>query len=201
MRGLYGIIAILLIGICAASTYTACDTEIRAQRWERRVASATWAQGIIEDVQSSQKYSGRLLDALSVMASENGILCERDAASMKVIAEFEDENRRLKTALAESIDRLQSQETQINDLIDGNGTLRYKIQALEQTIESLEGTVETLEEAIETLQGLLETRTPPPFDLSPRDEAQWPRDEANINVPAAINAAAVASRILTIILL
>ncbi|MHC4121285.1 MAG: hypothetical protein ACYSWO_27740 [Planctomycetota bacterium] len=129
MRGLYGIICLLLIGICAGTTYVAIDTETRATRWEKNVESAENAYEVAR------------------LVNENGLLCERDAKNTEVVAAFDDENRRLKTSLVEACDRLEEQQEEIDDLVDENEQLSYQVDVLERAVENLESAIEAIEAA------------------------------------------------------
>jgi Asp-tRNA(Asn)/Glu-tRNA(Gln) amidotransferase C subunit len=78
-----------------------------------------------------EKYSLDLLDVVKSLSHENTILCERDAKTFQVVAEFEDENRRLKCSLSDAVTKLKDQQTEINSLIDLNTDLGRKVKALE----------------------------------------------------------------------
>jgi chromosome segregation ATPase len=78
------------------------------------------------------------LGVIEVLATENSLLCERDIASSKIVAEFEDENRRLLSVVSESIERLQEQEAEINALHDQNDSLNYKVRTLERALKVIE---------------------------------------------------------------
>ncbi|MHC4369370.1 MAG: hypothetical protein ACYSW8_17305 [Planctomycetota bacterium] len=147
MRGLYGIICLLLIGICAGTTYVAIDTETRATRWEKNVESAENAYEVARLVRSAQQYSLQLVEATRMLANENGLLCERDAKNTEVVAAFDDENRRLKTSLVEACDRLEEQQEEIDDLVDENEQLSYQVDVLERAVENLESAIEAIEAA------------------------------------------------------
>lgn len=129
-------VGVFLIG--AADIYIAADVEHRAAVWQERVESVEYVEDTTQDLLQAQEYSQSLLDIIAVLATENTLLCERDVASSKIVAEFEDENRRLLGVVSESIDRLQEQETEINALHDENDTLSYKIRALERALKVIE---------------------------------------------------------------
>ncbi|MHC4302549.1 MAG: hypothetical protein ACYS7Y_35260 [Planctomycetota bacterium] len=131
MRGLYAFICFLLIGICAGTSYYAVNTEAQAERWLRRTASYENVRQLNLEILRANEYSELLMSSVRMLANENGILCERDAASMLVVSEYEGENRRLALALDEACDRLQSQQEEIDDLIDENDDLRWRLETLE----------------------------------------------------------------------
>jgi chromosome segregation ATPase len=81
--------------------------------------------------EQAEKYSLDLLDVVKSLSHENTILCERDAKTFQVVAEFEDENRRLKGSLSDAVLRLKDQETEINSLIDQNTDLEYEAAEFE----------------------------------------------------------------------
>jgi DNA repair exonuclease SbcCD ATPase subunit len=132
--------------IVAGNIYMAADVEQRASRWQERVESAERVEDAAQDLLKAQEYSQSLLDIIGVLAAENTYLCERDIASSKIVAEFEDENRRLLGVVSESIARLQEQEAEINALHDENDSLSYKVQALERAIQVIENSREEAEE-------------------------------------------------------
>jgi len=140
-----GVIALLLIGIIVILGTIALDTEARATRWERRVAKVQCLEQLNRDILRSQEYSSNLLESVRMLANENGILCEREAAHLQVIAGVEEENTRLGVSLDESIVRLQEYEEQVNDLIDEAERSAWRISQLEETIETLEDALAALE--------------------------------------------------------
>jgi hypothetical protein len=129
-------VGVFLIG--AGNIYIAADVEHRAAVWQERVESVEYVEDTTQNLLRAQEYSQSLLDIITVLATENTILCERDIASSKIVAEFEDENRRLLGVVSESIERLQEQEAEINALHDTNDSLSYKIRALERALKVIE---------------------------------------------------------------
>ena len=85
-----------------------------------------------------------LLDVVKSLSHENTLLCERDAKTLQVVAEFEDENRRLKCSLSDAVTRLEDQQTEINSLIDQNSDLRYKVEVLEKALDAPHPAVKSL---------------------------------------------------------
>lgn len=131
-------ICVLLLVISAGSLGHAIDTEHRAARWERYTNAAESIEKVNKQISQSQAHSKNLLSALGTMANENGILCERDAQSMQVVREFEEANQKLKFSLSEAVARLEEMTEQVNDLMDENNSLHYKIEVLERAIELIE---------------------------------------------------------------
>jgi chromosome segregation ATPase len=108
-----------------------------SHRWQERADSA---DAIAEsNFQISQAYSHNafLLETVSTLATENGYLCERDAKAMQVVAEFDEENHRLKTSLAEACKRLEEQSEELNELLGQMGDLYYKLAVLEQALDRI----------------------------------------------------------------
>ncbi|RLB67981.1 MAG: hypothetical protein DRH04_07305 [Deltaproteobacteria bacterium] len=135
MKGLKTILVILLVGLLLGSVAYILQTEALVQVWEARVRDADSYFQMVETVEHAQRYSKDLQDALRVMANENGLLCERDAKMVKVVAVYDEENQRLKAALKEAIEKLQDQQKELNEVYDEIGRLQYKIQCLEKALE------------------------------------------------------------------
>jgi chromosome segregation ATPase len=133
-----GIIALLLVAIMVCLGAITLDTEVRAARWERRVERVETLRQLNCDILRAQEYSGNLMESVRMLANENGILCEREAALLTVISGVEEENNRLGVSLDESIKRLQEYEKQVNELIDEAERASWRISQLENTIETLE---------------------------------------------------------------
>jgi len=91
--------------------------------------------------EQAEKYSLDLLDVVKSLSHENTILCERDAKTFQVVAEFEDENRRLKGSLSDAVTRLKDQQTEINSLIDQNTDLGHKVAEFEYENRRLKGSL------------------------------------------------------------
>lgn len=141
------VMLLLLLALCG-TTYTACDTEARATRWQARaIADADQWQdrvaGVDAVMESNLQISaayGRnafLLKTVSTLATQNGYLCERDEKAMDAVAEFDEENRRLKTALAEACRRLEEQTDELNELMGEISDLYYKLAVLEQALDRI----------------------------------------------------------------
>jgi chromosome segregation ATPase len=82
-----------------------------------------------------------LFDVVKSLSHENTLLCERDAKTFQVVAEFEDENRRLKGSLSDAVTKLKDQETEINSLIDQNIDLGHKVAEFEYENHRLKGSL------------------------------------------------------------
>jgi hypothetical protein len=126
-------VSVFFIG--AGNIYIAADVNHRAAVWQERMESVEHVEDAAQDLLQAQEYSGSLLGVIEVLATENTILCERDIASSRIVAEFEDENRRLLSVVSESIERLQEQEAEINALHDENDSLSWQVRTLEVVIQ------------------------------------------------------------------
>jgi len=92
----------------------------------------------------AEQVENDLLDVVKSLSHENTLLCERDAKTLKVVAEFEEENRRLKCSLSDAVKRLEDQQTEINSLIDQADDLRYKVEVLEKALDASHPAVKSL---------------------------------------------------------
>lgn len=135
-------ICVLLLSMSIGGIWHAVDTENRAARWERYTTSAKSMEEVNSKIAQSQEYSKHLLSVLGTMATENGVLCERDAQTMQVVREFEEANQKLKSSLSEAVARLEEMTEQVNDLMDENDSLYYKIGILERALEVIENSDE-----------------------------------------------------------
>jgi hypothetical protein len=133
MRLLVVLLCALTIGLSAQLVYQDQQSAV----WTRRSTRADAIYKFNLQVRHAQDYSRPLVDAVRTLANENGLLCEREAKATQVLVEFEQENRNLKRSLAEACDRLDKQQTEINNLIDERDALMYKLRVLEKAIELL----------------------------------------------------------------
>ena len=136
MRVLLGFCCILII-ICSFLGVLVIDVETRAARWQARVDLVQEMQGLNQDILKSQRYSNKLLEAVRMLASENGILCERERAVTGVVMSLEEENLRLSLSLDEAIQRLKEDDVRINELLDANERLQYQLETLERAFDKL----------------------------------------------------------------
>lgn len=136
MRALMGFICFVLVGICVGTTYNAMDVESRAARWQEYAESNAFLEEQNEKLLEANMYSQRLMEAVRMLANENGLLCEREAKMVQIVAEFEEENRRLKCSLNEAVERLQEQQDEMNKLYETIERLRYKVEVLEKVLEN-----------------------------------------------------------------
>jgi len=148
MRSLLGFCCVLLIAMCACLVVIAADAETQSARWQARVNVVQEMRELNQDITTSQVYSARLLEAVRMLAMENGLLCERELAITAVVMGLEEENLRLSVSLDESVARLQEDAEQINELIDANDRLRYQLQALERALEALEAITDAQEDGL-----------------------------------------------------
>ena len=135
MKALTGFICFVLVGICVGTTYHAMDVESRAAKWQEYVESNQFIESMNNDILEANMYSQRLVEAVRMLANENGLLCEREARMVQIVAEFEEENRRLKAALNEAVDMLQEQQDEMNALYETIDRLQYKVKVLEKALE------------------------------------------------------------------
>jgi len=126
------ILALLAMNITMA--VGVANTEWCAARWAERVSSYEEVRQLNRELYVSNQYSSHLVEGVRMLAVENGLLCERDIAAAKVVMQYEEENRRLKTSLGDACKRLEEQIDQINTLMDEVENLRWQIKVLEDAI-------------------------------------------------------------------
>lgn len=168
MKGFLTFICLLLVGCCVGIGMMAADTEMHAARWSRHIESAQFMEDVNEDIAQAHIYSERCLEAVRMLANENGLLCERESKLTIVVAQMEEENRALKASLSDAVGRLENQNKQINELIDQNQRLIWQIQQLERTLE------------------LIENRQPPTPDTVPPEIAALIQDVVLVSDVASI---------------
>ena len=151
MKGTMGFICFALIGICVGTTYIAVDVETRAARWQAYHESNQFLEKQNEKLLEANMYSQRLMEAVRMLANENGLLCEREAKMVQIVAEFEEENRRLKASLNEAVDMLQEQQDEMNRLHETIERLRYKVKVLENALESKKGSIDKTTDVIKCI--------------------------------------------------
>jgi len=93
------------------------------------------------------------VEAISNISSLNTALVERQALMTAIVAGFEEENRSLKCSLSDAVNKMQSQEERINELIDQNTSYMIQVKQLEQ---SLKKTKAELKEAKDKLENIPE---------------------------------------------
>lgn len=124
-------VCLLLVALNVGTWGCMLNNEASVQRWQRRVDAAEAVIAWNEEVAYANEYAQNCYEAVRMLATENGLLCEREAATVKVITTYEEENLKLKSSLDDAVDRLQKQEKTINDLIEENENLSWKIEVLE----------------------------------------------------------------------
>jgi len=138
MRGLLGFICLLLIGLCVGLISIVGQTEMNAERWNRRVNAIEHVQELNRQVLQALDYSYISMEATKMLAVENGLLVERERKVVQAYSIIEEENRSLKNSLDEAVDRLEEQVEQINELIDENESLTWRVDTLERALELIE---------------------------------------------------------------
>lgn len=134
------LVILLLLGMVAGLGYNAINIETRAMIWEARIESAEEVEDVNMEILKAHEYSDRCLEAVRMLANENGILCEREVKMVKYLQGVEEENARLKVSLKEAVSRLQEQIEEINNLHQNVFMLEYKVKTLEQALNALPDT-------------------------------------------------------------
>jgi hypothetical protein len=132
---------LLLVALNIGTWGCLINNEASVQRWQRRVATVDMLIEWNEEVIRANDYAQNCYESVRMLATENGLLCERDAATTKVVATFEEENLKLKSSLDDAVGRLQEQETTINELIEENENLKWKINVIETSRNPLSRSV------------------------------------------------------------
>jgi chromosome segregation ATPase len=137
MKKSAGSIGIVVLGLFIVGFIYFMDIQYSKQQVEKAEAIAD----LDDRAEQAEKYSLDLLDVVKSLSHENTILCERDAKTFQVVAEFEGENRRLKGSLSDAVTKLKDQQTEINSLIDQNTDLRHKAAEFEYENRRLKGSL------------------------------------------------------------
>jgi len=119
------------------------NTEVCAYRWTERVNSVQKAQELNMEIRRAHEYSESLVEAVRMLALENGILCERDKVATEVVVQYEEESRRLKMSLGDACKRLEEQIEQINKLFDEVDALTWQVKTLERALDKVNAAAET----------------------------------------------------------
>jgi regulator of replication initiation timing len=170
MKGLMGFVCLLLIGICTGMGYLTMQTEMHADRWNERVTSLEHVEALNMDLVRAMEYSDLSMATTATLAGEISTMCQRDAKMVEVVAAFEEENRALKNSLSESVNRLEDQLEQINDLFDENDNLYWEIGVMQDTVVLMLNEKEALQRHIDTLERALDKFTalfPPTIVIPP----------------------------------
>jgi hypothetical protein len=134
---LQGLLGFFIVSVFVIFLYIEVVTEATVARWETRVQSVERLETTNLQIQQSQQYSQTLMYTVSELATQNSIMCDRELGIQLVVVGFEEENRRLTFSLSDSVERLESQQVEINELIDEHGRLRYKIEVLELALQAV----------------------------------------------------------------
>ena len=130
------VIGILCLGLLFTTFIYVVD-----EHYSKQQVKKVEAMHLDDRLEQVEKYSLNLLDVVKSLSHENTLLCERDAKTFQVVAEFEDENRRLKCSLSDAVTRLKDQQTEINSLIDQNTDLGHKVAEFEYENRRLKGSL------------------------------------------------------------
>lgn len=143
-RNFFSILMFVLVALlCTHVVIYTLTTDIQAERWERRATCADGIATINAQIYESHRYSKTLMESLRVVTNENGILCERDAISVRTIAAMEEENQRLKMSLKETCDMLLESINANEELHRDLDGLRWQVQQLQHVITELTRNVPT----------------------------------------------------------
>lgn len=126
-----GIVFGLLFGYAVVLTFMVVKTEAYARLWKQRAYDAVLTR-------YAQEQNKVALEAVRMLAVENGLLCEREAKATKFVLSMEEENIKLKGALAESVENMEALIKENNKLNNEIINLRYRIQCLEKAFQMTE---------------------------------------------------------------
>jgi len=129
------VVILLLSAVVAGLAFDASNIEARVALWERRVQSAQYKDDINTKILDSNTYSRDCLSTARMLATENGILCEREQKLVAYIAEIEEKNARLKSSLKEAVESLESNLQEINRLSDELSKANFRLEALEAALK------------------------------------------------------------------
>ena len=138
MKTVRTLLVMFLLGFTISLTFQVAKSERYADVWRDRVASLEQREADIETIENAQEYGGRAVEAVRMLAVENGLLCERDAKLTLYVAAMEEENAKLKASVSESVERMQARLEENNELHQEINNLSYKIRCLEQALEAVE---------------------------------------------------------------
>jgi len=138
MKTFLTLVVLIQLAFLSSAGYYIYETDCGAERWRANVTESEQILSLANEIEHAQAYSYRCFDAVCMLANENGILCERDVKMTQVVAEFEEENRRLKESLDQACEHMSTQEDTINDLIEETEKLQYKIETLERALNAIQ---------------------------------------------------------------
>jgi len=125
------IVWVLCVGALLTGFVFAVNQNVMEKQEDRKAVTAN----LHEEAEKAAEYTQSLLDIIKSLSRENTLMCERDAKTILVVAEFDGENRRLKCSLSEAAERLEKQQEEINTLMDKNTRLNYRVGDLERVLE------------------------------------------------------------------
>jgi small-conductance mechanosensitive channel len=126
----------ILLGSLIGMSAQVVKTEMYVRVWESRVQSLDEMERQQHELAVSQEYGARAVEAVRMLAVENGLLCERDAKAQKYVLAMEEENAKLKAALNESVDKMVELLEENSNLHQEIINLSYKVRCLEQALEA-----------------------------------------------------------------
>lgn len=141
-----------LIGFSVIVTIQMCKTEHYVRVWQNRVASLEQREADIGYIETAQDYGRLAVESCRMLALENGLLCEREAKMTSVVAALQEENTKLKGAIAESVENMQAMLDENNDLHREINRLNFHVEVLENSLEKTQAALEAATEAIEVLK-------------------------------------------------
>jgi len=135
MKRFHLFVTVLLLTIVACLSALLAHQEVYVAMWESNVQCAQTYAEHNRKLAIAQEYSFEAVAAARMLATENGILCERDAKMSEMISGFDEENMRLRASLAEAVDKMEAQRLEFEALLDEASHLRYKVAVLERALE------------------------------------------------------------------
>jgi len=125
----------LLLGCVAGFTYNTLNIETQVRRWKSHVESAEALSNLNSKILDAHMFSKEVMEAVRMLANENGILCERELKMTQYVANVEEENERLKNALKEAVITLEGQRVEINQLHDELSKAYFRLEVLEKALK------------------------------------------------------------------
>jgi uncharacterized coiled-coil DUF342 family protein len=137
MNLLKGLLVVFLLGFTIAMSAQVVKTEVYVRLWENRVESLEHHEELAANIQFAQQYGQEVLAVARQLATENGLMAERDHKMTLYVAALEEESNRQKASLCEAVEKIQSLMKENNELHDEVFNLSYKVRCLEQALEAV----------------------------------------------------------------